>query len=344
MPCTAHPILKHIPSSPVFGPHPEPPTVHFPPSPSLTRTFSAYSSSAYDRSPIVVTPNACALPARGCPGRTYYEGKPTQKLVAPGPHTHSQGRSLHPRALDCRSSEDQEDEDDGEESDPERTPTRTSPYIGLSVPPPIPQSPAVPSKPTLSPPPHSDCHFYFPHPSSVPPLIPDLSSESDESDGFISPPPETAGFADLTAQKYTNPLLGMPPLSAPFPAYNHSSPSFVESPPSASPVERKRRRSPRRSHTPHPRSHSELDEDGYEEEDLPGSFSHADHFRNQVRSPSPASHFQPLSINSPPGSKAKEKKARKDKKEKGDRSVSSLCRSLTGSSFRDEEDGCLGGF
>src|ERR1700728_3993766 len=54
--------------------HKTPPShgVHFPPSPnSLAQTFSAYSPSLYDRSPIVVSPNSCALPERGCPGRTY---------------------------------------------------------------------------------------------------------------------------------------------------------------------------------------------------------------------------------------------------------------------------------
>ena len=46
--------------------------VHFPSHPlSLASTHDAYSASAYDRSPILVAPNACALPARGCPGQTY---------------------------------------------------------------------------------------------------------------------------------------------------------------------------------------------------------------------------------------------------------------------------------
>jgi hypothetical protein len=45
--------------------------VHFPPSPIISKTFVAHSPSTYDRSPIVVVPNSCALPERGCPGRTY---------------------------------------------------------------------------------------------------------------------------------------------------------------------------------------------------------------------------------------------------------------------------------
>jgi hypothetical protein len=64
--------------------------VHFPPSPA-TRTYSAYSASAYDRSPIVVAPNNCALPERG--GRTYTleDSQPRRGI--------SFARDFHPRAL-----------------------------------------------------------------------------------------------------------------------------------------------------------------------------------------------------------------------------------------------------
>ncbi|KLO20431.1 hypothetical protein SCHPADRAFT_6061 [Schizopora paradoxa] len=54
----------------LYGSSPSP-KVHFPPSTSLTSTYTAHSASVYDRSPIQVSPNACALPERGCPGRTY---------------------------------------------------------------------------------------------------------------------------------------------------------------------------------------------------------------------------------------------------------------------------------
>lgn len=40
------------------------PRVHFPPTPTLTSTFTTHSSSAYDRTPVVVAPNTCALPGR----------------------------------------------------------------------------------------------------------------------------------------------------------------------------------------------------------------------------------------------------------------------------------------
>ncbi|KAF8903050.1 hypothetical protein CPB85DRAFT_1438499 [Mucidula mucida] len=55
------PILKRTPSQ-----QPHHSSVHFPSSPLLTRTFDAPS---YDRTPIVVAPNSCALPERG--GRCY---------------------------------------------------------------------------------------------------------------------------------------------------------------------------------------------------------------------------------------------------------------------------------
>lgn len=126
--------------------------VHFPPSPTLTRTFSAYSPSAYDRSPIVVSPNSCALPERGCPGRTYTLDESTKPSPSRTKWSGSHhGRHLHPRAVNYTSHPPSEDEDEYlDDEDAQQTPTRTYPI--------------------------------------VPPLIPDLSSESDESDGFISPP------------------------------------------------------------------------------------------------------------------------------------------------------------
>lgn len=66
------PILKRPATIGAPHDHSPHPVVHFPPSPRLTtHTFSVYSASAYDRSPIIVAPNTCALPERGCPGRTY---------------------------------------------------------------------------------------------------------------------------------------------------------------------------------------------------------------------------------------------------------------------------------
>ena len=119
--------------------------VHFPPSPALTRTFSAYSAAAYDRSPIVVSPNSCALPERGCPGRTYtleeqheLECRP-QRAIA-------RARDYHPRALAFASA--------------------SSSSMNMNMPP-------------------------------VPALVPDLSSESDESDA-----PSGCAPPDLAAAYY----------------------------------------------------------------------------------------------------------------------------------------------
>lgn len=112
--------------------------VHFPPSPTLTRTFAVHSAASYDRSPIVVGPNSCALPERGCPGRTYtLEGGEDRRPARTGRPEHT-GRHLHPRSL-------------GRQNDIS---------IGDELPSNMP-----------------------------PPLVPDLSSsESDESDGVLSPP------------------------------------------------------------------------------------------------------------------------------------------------------------
>jgi len=99
--------------------------VHFPPSPA-TRTYSAYSAAAYDRSPIVVAPNNCALPERG--GRTYTldESQQPRRGI-------SFARDFHPRALAFATA---------------RTP--------------------------------------------LPQLIPDVSSESEESDGWSATPAPTS--------------------------------------------------------------------------------------------------------------------------------------------------------
>lgn len=139
--------------------------VHFPPSPTLTRTFSAYSPSTYDRSPIVVSPNTCALPERGCPGRTYTldessKSSPPSRTNWSGSH---HGRHLHPRAVNYTShrqpSPSEDDDEYRDDEDIQRTPTGSYPIL--------------------------------------PPLIPDLSSESDESDGFISPPPESSHYSPV---------------------------------------------------------------------------------------------------------------------------------------------------
>ncbi|KAE9406085.1 hypothetical protein BT96DRAFT_987786 [Gymnopus androsaceus JB14] len=153
------PILKRSPSHPPENGSELPfygiQEVHFPPSPSLSRVYTAISSSTYDRSPIVVSPNSCALPERGCPGRTYTLDERNRSAsqvpinLAPAPR----GGHLHPRALSQRQ----------------------------------------PQFPQQNP---------FPQ---CPPLIPDFSSESEESDGFISPPSESS-LSPYRTNKYPSQL------------------------------------------------------------------------------------------------------------------------------------------
>ncbi|KAI0353976.1 hypothetical protein OH77DRAFT_1364228, partial [Trametes cingulata] len=179
-PCP-RPILKRTPASAPPAPPPPPPQdepaallaidpsilsplVRFPPHTALARTLG--SALPYDRSPIVVAPNRCALPERGCPGRTYSLDDAPAASSSSSSSSHSStrrssrrigrsptrvtvsgsGRHLHPRAVPERDAEDND-----------LTP-RQSPRADL-----------------------------FP----LPPLVPDLSSESsEESDGIASPPPE----------------------------------------------------------------------------------------------------------------------------------------------------------
>ena len=57
------PILKQASST--FGSPMRSARVHFPPSPRLSTFHFTHSPQLYDRSPLVVQPNACALPGRG---------------------------------------------------------------------------------------------------------------------------------------------------------------------------------------------------------------------------------------------------------------------------------------
>lgn len=59
------------------------PHVHFPPTPVLVSTHAAYSPRTYDRAPIAVSPNYCALPERGA------------RTLAP------KGSYFHPRAFEA---------------------------------------------------------------------------------------------------------------------------------------------------------------------------------------------------------------------------------------------------
>lgn len=144
------------------------PLVRFPHHQALAHTMG--SALPYDRTPIVVTPNRCALPERGCPGRTYSLDDPnpahmrSSKRMSLSP---TRGKHLHPRAA----GHDREAYEDND-----LTP-RQSPRVD-----------------------------HFP----LPPLVPDLSSESsEESDGIASPPPE---FYSSEYMPYTRPYLAYSPV------------------------------------------------------------------------------------------------------------------------------------
>ncbi|KAJ6601113.1 hypothetical protein DFH09DRAFT_831053, partial [Mycena vulgaris] len=62
------------------------PHVHFPSTPSLTLIADTHSPGTYDRAPIVVSPNSCALPKRG-------------DRVYPAPPL--KGSYFHPRAFEA---------------------------------------------------------------------------------------------------------------------------------------------------------------------------------------------------------------------------------------------------
>jgi hypothetical protein len=247
------PILKrpHPDPGPHHGPHY---AVHFPPSPSLTtHTFSVYSAAAYDRSPIIVSPNSCALPERG--GRTYsLDDDPASSL------TRSHYGDLHPRAF---------------------------PAASRSI---------------------------YPSPGSAhpPPLVPDLSSESEESDGVASP------HLDSTHVPPSSHLHGLAIPQDKYKSFDSSyatsssALSFLPHPPSP----------PSRSSYPYrPSSDDDPKSRRPRERKYEGSY-------DLGRIPSAAADGQQVMM-------SRKKKSR-------------VCNSLSvcnlTSSFRVEDDGCLGGF
>jgi hypothetical protein len=105
---TLRPCLKHHtdpdPPAPPNSPFPFAlsssvlgPRVHFPPAPGLCQTHLTHSSSIYDRAPIVVLPNDCALPARN--ERTYPPPSECAKKRGSAQSATAHGVALHPRAF-----------------------------------------------------------------------------------------------------------------------------------------------------------------------------------------------------------------------------------------------------
>ncbi|KIY44921.1 hypothetical protein FISHEDRAFT_77142 [Fistulina hepatica ATCC 64428] len=151
-------ILKRPSATPRPASSPRP-AVHFPPSPSLASTFAALPAVVYDRSPIVVGYNTCELPERGCPGRTYTIDD----------HLRSRSRKIQGSSAAGFAS------------------------ASKSIHP-----RALARSPGAT---HTDTPAAYPYPPAsastfnCPPLIPDISSSSDESDGSAGPPPVFDDYA-----------------------------------------------------------------------------------------------------------------------------------------------------
>jgi hypothetical protein len=303
------PILKR--ASNLDPPHHRNHAVHFPPHTSLTHTFTAHSSSTYDRSPIVVTPNHCALPERGCPGRTYglddSPVPPTRTSINHPQYYTQNGRAYHPRALALGSLIHHDDH----VSDNFRCDDRQITPVSLP-----------------------------------PPLVPDTSSESDESDGSSFTPPnapypnafsgypisdtglsinsntsDTFSYLSYSSCKSSNVLNA---------SSNPSALSFLPHPPSPprqhfyTSSEDEIVRKPRRSRSR--RRDRSRDRDRIRESD--DDYYYYD------------DEIDPLPFQPPPPRLKPFSPSRKDSMYK----PLSLSKTMTSLSFQDQDSGCLGGF
>jgi len=111
MPSSPRPILKLPPSPTLTATSPLPfpssrlplfdsPRVHFPPTPTMTQMEITHSSFTYDRKPIVVLPNVCALPERG--DRSIDSSECDLEVWAPARRKKKavKGGYFHPRAFE----------------------------------------------------------------------------------------------------------------------------------------------------------------------------------------------------------------------------------------------------
>lgn len=95
------PILKQCPQRQdafSFSAHstaPPPRRVHFPPTPTLTSTYTTHSSATYDRSPVSISPNQCALPGRH---EREFVGSDDSRSY---PTAEIKGSYFHPRAYEA---------------------------------------------------------------------------------------------------------------------------------------------------------------------------------------------------------------------------------------------------
>ncbi|KAJ8085220.1 hypothetical protein PM082_004014 [Marasmius tenuissimus] len=177
-----------------FTTSPPTPHVHFPPTPTIvSSTHAALPSTIYDRAPIQVSPNSCALPERG--GRVVRGSAPAVCMKGGIKHDECKGSYFHPFAFEACEPED------------------------------------------------------LPSPTSVPQLIPDMSSasESEESmDGHSSPhfspiptmhpvPPTAMSFLPYGGSARKGDAPGRPRLKrrkTPGSTFCHTKRASIEEPPS----------------------------------------------------------------------------------------------------------------
>ncbi|KDQ62908.1 hypothetical protein JAAARDRAFT_359314 [Jaapia argillacea MUCL 33604] len=240
LPCTSasSPFPFASCPAPPFSPH-----VHFPPTPILTSTHPAHSPSTYDRAPILVSPNSCALPHRNereyevdslgeCSGQAGRLDDCRGRTMS-GKSINVKGSYFHPRAYEASG---------GREASPDATydaafgagiEDRTSDFTD------------------------SDDEFYgmFVSICSAPTLVPDLSSSSsDESDSVTTPPDldvhasssASISHAAAASRRHTSHI----PLSIPTSEKLERALSFLPHAPSASPKEMQEGVRRKRSSTP----------------------------------------------------------------------------------------------
>lgn len=97
------PILKQYEAPPesnpfALCPRVVSPHVHFPSTPTLVSTYATFARAVYDRTPLTISPNTCALPGRG--ERTYNSYDTPVPL---GAHLEDsiKGSYFHPRAYEA---------------------------------------------------------------------------------------------------------------------------------------------------------------------------------------------------------------------------------------------------
>jgi hypothetical protein len=144
------PILKPAPVSPsnpfALCPRTLSPHVHFPPTPTISSIHITHSSKAYDRTPLTISPNLCALPGRG---ERSYNNRDDSSLVESYSSGSTKGSYFHPRAYEVCELEtlsttssppplvygsSESDESDGAVASPPDPCPLTTPHVAIHVP------------------------------------------------------------------------------------------------------------------------------------------------------------------------------------------------------------------